>query len=302
MRTVLSHISVCVGAVVIAACNRGAGAASSSSQADAGPSICAQRGLDPKPNGGVEITGLDETAHRPIVIYEDVNAWSGSPEGLPALTIYEDGLAIRATGKTITTGYVDGSIALGHCVAQSLVGLFPRIDASRATDQPEVSVRARVGNVWRSSTVVGLHAGDEVTAPNPTVTVPRAFLDIRNTLINLPLRDEKPLVRADFNVTLHDDGVPSASASAWPSGVPGPPAGLVPDKRWVGSPRSYPLQGDAGASLQAFARSTHGYPVTTPAGDRVSVMVELAIPDEAYIKRVSGCFPWEVHPFHVCPK
>ena len=130
MRAALPRFALFVGAVVIAACHRGAGAASSSSQDDAAAAICTQRDLDPKPNGGVEITGLDETAHRPIVIYDDVSAWSGSPEGLPALTIYEDGLAIRATGKAITTGHVDGSIALGHCVAQSLVGLFPRINAS----------------------------------------------------------------------------------------------------------------------------------------------------------------------------
>ena len=165
-----------------------------------------------------------------------------------------------------------------------------------------MSVRARVGNVWRSTTVVGLDADNAVTAPDPKVTVPQAFLELRNTLIHLPLLDEKPLARTDFNVTLHDDSVPSASASPWPSDVPAPPAGLVPDKRSLGSPRSYPLQGDAGVSLQAFARSTGGYPVTTPAGDRVSVMVQLSIPDEAYIKRVSSCFPWEVHPFHVCPK
>jgi len=195
-RAVLIFAGIFAGAIGLIGCRQRPEPAKSSS-------ICDPQPLDPKPVGGVEVSGLAATSDRPILIYEDVNAWSGPPNGLPALTLYEDGVAIRSTEDGgVTTGHVDGAGALAGCIAQGLAGLPQHIEASRATDQPEVSVRARVGDTWRSVSVVGLRRGDTVAAPmNP---VPPSFLALRHTLLALTLLNEKPLPHEDAAITIPD--------------------------------------------------------------------------------------------------
>jgi hypothetical protein len=258
--------------------------------------------LDPKPSGGYAVTGLDATSHRPILIYDygfimiEPPVWKDSYEGLPAMTVYEDGLVVRAVPEGTTTGHIDDPVGLARRIAASFVGLAPRIEASGATDQPMPAIEVRVGDTWRSVTVVGLHWDDHVDSPS--AAVPVAFFDALRTVRQLALIDERPLPRTDFTVEMHDN-TRSAPAVPWPRDIPPPPP-FEGDPRYLLNPRSYALPGPAGAALHAFAAAAQGEPVATPTGERVSLVVRVAIPDEAYMHRVSRCAPSTVEPYQVC--
>ena len=257
-------------------------------------------------NGSYAVDGLDACAHRPLVILDQVDAWSGSVESLPSLTVYEDGLVITAEWDKaanvarITSARADSPKTIADDLErQGVFVLAPRIDVSKATDQPETSIRYRIGGAWRSVTVVGFRPDGDITAKEKDP--PPSFVAAFRMLRALRFRDARPLVRSEYLVTLTDSyPAREALANDWPAGVPAPPA-LVPDERYLGRPRTYLATGDAGAALHAFVRRERNRPaVKLPSGERLEMWVTTRIPDQSYIDRVDRCASWEAKPYHEC--
>jgi hypothetical protein len=252
--------------------------------------------------GTYSVPGLDALAHKPIVMLDDMNAWHGTPETLPQLTVYEDGKAIivypEPAGPRIEEGTVADPRGLARRVGHDLSALDPRITTTRATDQPEVTVFVRAGTLWRAVTVVGFRGNGALVRAG--TEPPAAFVSAYEELADIVPKDARPFAWSDFVVTLYDDDVPSHAPTAWPADVPAPPSDLVPDARWVGRPRSYDLHGDAGASLHRFARQLQGFGAKTPTGERVSLSVHVAIPSNDYVEKVRTCKSWKRTPAHAC--
>ena len=262
-------------------------------------------------DGAFAVPGLKELEHKPILVLEDGDAWAGSPESLPAVTIYEDGLVITSSwGKervSITTGMLDAPAERARKIYVALTDLPPRITISRASDQPEVAISARVGDAWRAVNVVGFRANPRPLPPElaehfKTDDPPLAWLHAYDELVNLELRDRHAYEPVDFVVTMNDDSVPSVAAVPWPSGVPAPPSNLVPDESYMGRPRVYHLAGTAGATLKALARERKGYGVVAPSGERVSLSVHATIPAGDYLEMLMYCRRWEREPYHECDR
>lgn len=258
---------------------------------------------DPHVDGAYSVDGLDGTKRRPIAILESTDRRAGSDDGFQRVTLYEDGHVVLLEwrdGAWVPTEGRSGFDAKSvSCRIASRLGSAPvRTMLTRATDQPHVSVAYRVGDAWRTVTVVGRLNANGTYSANPP---PDGFLDAVGDLLSLPIEGRQPFTAEQYFVTFVDDESPGPVAVApWPTDVPAPPA-LVPDERFVGRPRSYFVPASAGKLLRAFAREQRG-PVLTPAGARVFVRVENAVPDRAYVDHVLACARWESLPFEACTR
>jgi hypothetical protein len=248
-------------------------------------------------DGTYRVVGLEKLARKPIALLVEVTAWDGAIEDLPRVTVYEDGTVITCRWSDGQAEIIEGTTRDAAGLAKKITGdlenVAPRLTVSNATDQPETTIYARRGDVWRSVKVVGFHT-------SPSSLTPVGFVAAYDKLMTLPVEGAHELARTDYVVTLNDDSVPSHEAADWPADVPPPPANLRPDERWLGRPRTYDLHGSAGASLRALSWKQHAYGVRTPSGERVSLHVVVAIPSSEWIEKLQRCTPWEVQPFHDC--
>src|SRR5262247_652351 len=88
-----------------------------------------------KPSSGYRVPGLDATLHRPILFMFSVDAWSGRKEGLPVVSVYEDGLVLKVEpapgGARITTGRIESPSRIARDFERrGLSRLPPRIRAN----------------------------------------------------------------------------------------------------------------------------------------------------------------------------
>jgi hypothetical protein len=258
--------------------------------------------------GSYGVPGLAESELRPLVVFQESDAWSGSPEGLPSVVIYERGLVLRAergqnSVADLQAGTLDRPLDLArHLEELGLAKLERRIRVSEATDQPEVTVSYRIGSAWRSTTVVGLHRDGDI--PAKRADPPEEFMEAYRGLRKLALTDVHPFVRTAYVVHLWDAEMSPGAPLPWPAAVPPPPKTLVPDERFLGRPRSYSLSGEPGLALYRFVREVDGGrpPMRTPSGDTVAVWVTSQIPDQGYIAHVGVCSYGEKEAYQECVK
>lgn len=271
---------------------------------DAGSSCAAY--ASPQIDGAFTVSGLATTRHRPIVILSSQSAWHGSAEGLPAVTVFEDGLVVivqsKREGTIITEGHYADATELACSIGPDLATLGPRITTNDATDQPETSISYRVGEVWRSVTVVG--PMEPRTHPEgfpDDAPPPAAFKKHYERLRALSLQGAHPFVRDTYRVTFTDFDYAQEDAP-WPATVPAPPP-LTPDPRWMGRPRSYEVGASDGTALRELIRNMRNtQAVKLPDGTLVSMSVNVRIPDQDYAERVMSCARWDVRPFGPCTK
>ncbi|WP_394830239.1 hypothetical protein LVJ94_27400 [Pendulispora rubella] len=236
---------------------------------------------------------LQQTPHRPLLVLRDSDAWTDSPEGLPSLTVYEDGLAITAEfvgdrgDVDAMVGQVEHPLEWVRWVEERGFANYPLYtNVAGSTDQPTVTLSCRTGEQWRSVRVLGVHPDGHIQAKGGEP--PPHFLEIHQALHHLPLRDVHPYVPTEFRVEFWDAEMSgSGPDEAWPTDVP-PPPNLVPDERSLGRPRHYTATGEAGATLHRFV---HGMPngrptVRTPSGERVAMWVHWMIPEQESIEQI----------------
>lgn len=227
---------------------------------------------------------------RPLLRMTESGSWGTRIQsaGIPTFTLYEDGLVVFAdgTGDAARAMQVQLSREQAYALADhanDLIGdLSPQIEASTASDQPEVTIGVTHQGRIYSVRVYGFGEGK----------VPAAFLELHQELQRYTHADAKPWQPDELEVVMHRAKEDlSDAARPWPSALPVPPQGArEPRPRVLGrngteirQPIRYRVPGELEADLEEALATAGDEPTPYVWGDDVwFVRTERVIPAREY--------------------
>lgn len=98
--------------------------------------------------GSYSVPGIERLEHKPIAELTEDNP-------APTVTLYEDGLFLVGGGDDIRQGHAEGAVGLARWVATQIVDLPRSFALTTGSDQPNTTIRVRIGSAWRSVNVNG---------------------------------------------------------------------------------------------------------------------------------------------------